>query len=74
MLLGFPTGIPEAGQRWAEPHPAASGALDGFLQLLEEEEEVEGQNRRRDNAQAGHSKETAFIQVEIHLITEDNIQ
>lgn len=46
MLLGFPTGIPEAGQRRAEPHPTASGALDGFLQLLEEDE-VEGQSRRR---------------------------
>lgn len=46
MFLGFPTGIPEAGQRRAEPHPAASGALDGFLQLLEGDE-AEGQSRSR---------------------------
>lgn len=36
MLLGFPAGVPEAGQRRSETHPAPSGALDGFLQLLED--------------------------------------
>lgn len=36
MLLGFPAGVPEAGQRGSETHPAPSGALDGFLQLLED--------------------------------------
>ncbi len=36
VLLGFPAGISEAGQRGTKPHPAASWALYSFLQLWEE--------------------------------------
>lgn len=44
MLLGFPAGASEAGQRGTKPHPAAGGALYSFLQLLEIQKEtsVEG--------------------------------
>lgn len=69
VLLGFPTGVSETGQRRTKPHPAPSWALYGFLQLLQEWTRFKHpQKQKKKKTQTYHEAEQQ------HKIIKVNIQ